>query len=68
LATLILAIVIIGLLSVTAISCLANLIDPMKSLLAAGSSICVVSAIAAVAPVCDAHDIQIAHAAATRRL
>jgi uncharacterized integral membrane protein (TIGR00698 family) len=37
----------------------------MGSLLAAGSSICGVSAIAAVAPACEARKTQIAHAAAT---
>lgn len=62
---LVLAIVMFGLLLVTALARLAQLDEQMGSLLAAGSSICGVSAIAAAAPACDADDAQIAHAAAT---
>lgn len=65
LIVLVLAVVMFGLLLVTALSRAANLNDRMGSLLAVGSSICGVSAIAAVAPVCDAEETQIAHAAAT---
>lgn len=62
---LVLAVVVFGLLLVTALARLAQLDERMGSLLAAGSSICGVSAIAAAAPACDADEIQIAHAAAT---
>ncbi|NHN49148.1 putative sulfate exporter family transporter [Halostella sp. JP-L12] len=62
---LIVAVVAFGLALVQALSRAAALGDRMGSLLAAGSSICGVSAIAAVAPVCDADESQIAHAAAT---
>lgn len=65
LVVLVLAVVLFGLLLVTALARAARLNDRMGSLLAAGSSICGVSAIAAVAPACDAEDAQIAHAAAT---
>ncbi|MFB6170666.1 MAG: YeiH family protein [Haloarculaceae archaeon] len=62
---LVLAVVAFGLVLVTALSRLARLNDRMGTLLAAGSAICGVSAIAAVAPACEARDTQIAHAAAT---
>jgi uncharacterized integral membrane protein (TIGR00698 family) len=62
---LIAAVVAFGLALVQALSRLADLEERMGSLLAAGSSVCGVSAIAAVAPVCDADESQIAHAAAT---
>ncbi len=58
-------VVITGVLIVTALVRETELNDRLGSLLAAGSSICGVSAIAAVAPLCDADDAQIAHAAAT---
>jgi uncharacterized integral membrane protein (TIGR00698 family) len=61
----VLAVVVFGLAFVTALARLADLSRRMGSLLAAGASICGVSAIAAAAPACDADDIQIAHAAAT---
>jgi uncharacterized integral membrane protein (TIGR00698 family) len=62
---LVVTIVVIGIAFVTVLSRKTTLNDRLGSLLAAGSSICGVSAIAAVAPVCDADDSQIAHAAAT---
>jgi uncharacterized integral membrane protein (TIGR00698 family) len=62
---LVLAVVVFGLSLVTLLAHLANLNKRMGSLLAAGSSICGVSAIAAAAPACDADETQIAHAAAT---
>jgi len=62
---LVFAVVVFGLVFVTVFAHLANLNHRMGSLLAAGSSICGVSAIAAAAPVCDADETQIAHAAAT---
>ena len=65
LAGLVLAIVVFGLVLVSALSRVADLNERLGSLLAAGSSICGVSAIAAVAPACDAEDAQVAHAAAT---
>ena len=58
-------VVVFGLSLVTVLAHLANLNERMGSLLAAGSSICGVSAIAAAAPACDADETQIAHAAAT---
>ncbi len=58
-------VVAFGLVSVGALSRLAGLTDRTGTLLAAGASVCGVSAIAAVAPACDARDSQIAHAAAT---
>ncbi|WP_254838881.1 YeiH family protein [Natronomonas marina] len=57
--------VALGVVVVTGLSRFAHLNDRLESLLAAGSSICGVSAIAAVAPVVEADDTQIAHAAAT---
>lgn len=65
LVALVLTVVAFGLLLVTVLARTAKLNDRMGSLLAAGSSICGISAIAAVAPACDAEDTQIAHAAAT---
>lgn len=62
---LVLAVVVFGLSLVTILAHLANLNKRMGALLAAGSSICGVSAIAAAAPACDADETQIAHAAAT---
>jgi uncharacterized integral membrane protein (TIGR00698 family) len=62
---LVFAVVVFGILFVTILAHLAKLNERMGSLLAAGSSICGVSAIAAIAPVCDADETQIAHAAAT---
>lgn len=62
---LVLFVVVFGLLLMTALARLANLNGRMGSLLAAGSSICGISAIAAVAPACNARQTQIAHAAAT---
>lgn len=62
---LVLAVVAFGLVLVTTFARFARLDDRMGTLLAAGASICGVSAIAAVAPTCDARDTQIAHAAAT---
>lgn len=62
---LVLVVVVFGLLFVTVLARLVELNDRLGSLLAAGSSICGVSAIAAVAPACDADETQIAHAAAT---
>lgn len=64
LGVLVLAVVTFGLLLVTVLSRAAHLNERMGSLLAAGSSICGVSAIAAAAPACDAEETQIAHAAA----
>jgi len=65
LVALVLVVVAFGLVVVTALARIADLNERMGSLLAAGSSICGVSAIAAVAPACDAEESQIAHAAAT---
>jgi uncharacterized integral membrane protein (TIGR00698 family) len=65
LVALVLAVVVSGVVLVTVLTRAARLNERMGSLLAAGSSICGVSAIAAVAPVCDARETQIAHAAAT---
>lgn len=62
---LVLVIVAFGLLLVETLSRTVNLNERVGSLLAAGSSICGVSAIAAAAPACDAEETQIAHAAAT---
>lgn len=62
---LVLGVVVFGLSLVTILARLADLNERMGSLLAAGSSICGVSAIAAAAPACDADETQIAHAAAT---
>lgn len=62
---LVLAVVVFGLLLVSALSYAAYLDERLGSLLAAGASICGVSAIAAVAPTCDAEETQVAHAAAT---
>jgi uncharacterized integral membrane protein (TIGR00698 family) len=59
------AVVAIGLAVVTVLARLASLGDRLGTLLAAGASICGVSAIAAVAPACDADESQIAHAAGT---
>jgi uncharacterized integral membrane protein (TIGR00698 family) len=58
-------IVIFGIVAVLLLAQAVSLNDRLGSLLAAGSSICGVSAIAAVAPAIDAKDSQIAHAAAT---
>lgn len=57
--------VAVGLVLVEVLSRLVDLNDRMGSLLAAGSSICGVSAIAAASSACDAKDSDIAHAAAT---
>ncbi|MFB6233771.1 MAG: YeiH family protein [Halopenitus sp.] len=65
LAALVLGIVGFGLLTVTALARIAGLHDRLGSLLAAGSTICGISAIAAVAPICEAEDSEVAHAAAT---
>ncbi|MFB6192569.1 MAG: YeiH family protein [Haloarculaceae archaeon] len=65
LVALVVAVVAFGVLVVTLLSRAAGLNDRLGSLLAAGSSVCGVSAIAAAAPACDAEDAQIAHAAAT---
>jgi uncharacterized integral membrane protein (TIGR00698 family) len=65
LAVLVVAVVAFGLGLVTVLSRVADLNERIGSLLAAGASICGVSAIAAVAPVCDADEAQVAHAAAT---
>ena len=54
-----------GLLVVTVLSRAAGLDDRTGTLLAAGASVCGVSAVAAVAPTCGARDSQIAHAAGT---
>ncbi len=62
---LVLFVVGFGVLLVTGLARVGNLDRRMGSLLAAGSSICGVSAIAAVAPACEARKTQIAHAAAT---
>lgn len=62
---LILAVVIFGLLLVEALSRSLALNARLGSLLAAGSSICGVSAIAATAPACNANETEVAHAAAT---
>jgi uncharacterized integral membrane protein (TIGR00698 family) len=62
---LVLAVVVFGLLLVTGLAHLGELNERLGALLAAGSSICGVSAIAAAAPACDADETQIAHAAAT---
>ena len=62
---LVLFVVGFGVLLVTGLARLGRLDRRMGSLLAAGSSICGVSAIAAVAPACEARKAQIAHAAAT---
>ena len=62
---LVLATVAFGIFLVTILTRLAKLNNRLGSLLAAGSSICGVSAIAAVGPVVNADDTQIAHAAAT---
>jgi len=62
---LVVATVAFGVFVVTVLSRFANLNTRLESLLAAGSSICGVSAIAAVAPVVEADDTEIAHAAAT---
>jgi uncharacterized integral membrane protein (TIGR00698 family) len=62
---LVLFVVGFGVLLVTGLARIGNLDRRMGSLLAAGSSICGVSAIAAVAPACEARKTQIAHAAAT---
>lgn len=65
LVVLVVGVVAFGLLIVTALARAATLDARLGSLLAAGSSICGVSAIAAAAPACDARETQIAHAAAT---
>jgi len=62
---LVVAVVAFGVLVVTLLARAADLNDRLGSLLAAGSSVCGVSAIAAAAPACDADESQIAHAAAT---
>lgn len=62
---LVLVVVVFGLLLITILAHLVSLNERMGSLLAAESSICGVSAIAAAAPACDADETQIAHAAAT---
>lgn len=62
---LVLFVVGFGVLLVTGLARLGRLDRRMGSLLAAGSSICGISAIAAVAPACEARKAQIAHAAAT---
>jgi uncharacterized integral membrane protein (TIGR00698 family) len=62
---LVLFVVGFGIVLVILISNLADLDERTGSLLAAGSSICGISAVAAVAPVCEAREHQIAHAAAT---
>ena len=59
------AVVVFGLLFVSVLSRMARLTDRTGTLLAAGASVCGVSAVAAVAPACDARDSQIAHAAST---
>lgn len=65
LAALVLGIVGFGLLTVTALARIAGLSDRLGSLLAAGSSVCGISAVASVAPICEAEDSEVAHAAAT---
>lgn len=65
LAALVLGVVGFGLLTVTALAKIAGLNDRLGSLLAAGSSVCGISAVAAVAPICEAEDSEVAHAAAT---
>jgi uncharacterized integral membrane protein (TIGR00698 family) len=62
---LVILIVGFGVLLVTALTRVAGLGDRLGSLLAAGASICGVSAIAAVAPTCKADETHIAHAAGT---
>jgi uncharacterized integral membrane protein (TIGR00698 family) len=62
---LVIFVVAFGLLLVHFLSRVAKLNHRIGSLLAAGASICGVSAIAVVAPICEAEDPQIAHAAAT---
>lgn len=51
-----------GVLIVSLLAKAMKLNERMGSLLAAGSSICGISAIAAVAPICKAEDTQVAHA------
>jgi uncharacterized integral membrane protein (TIGR00698 family) len=58
-------IVVFGVALLTLLARVAGLDRRMGSLLAAGSSICGVSAVAAVAQTCEADETQIAHAAAT---
>jgi uncharacterized integral membrane protein (TIGR00698 family) len=65
LVALVVGIVTIGLCVVTVLARAMRLSDRMGALLAAGSSVCGVSAVAAVAPTVDADETQIAHAAAT---
>lgn len=65
LVALVVGIVIVGICVVTVLARAANLNSRMGALLAAGSSICGVSAVAAAAPAVDADETQIAHAAAT---
>lgn len=62
---LVIGIVALGLVLVEGLSRLVGLNGRMGSLLAAGSSICGVSAIAAASSACDAEDAEVAHAAAT---
>ncbi|MFB6080146.1 MAG: YeiH family protein [Haloferacaceae archaeon] len=65
LAGLVVGLVAFGLVLVEALSRLVGLDGRLGSLLAAGSSICGVSAIAAASPACNAEDGEVAHAAAT---
>lgn len=62
---LVVVIVVFGLVMVELLARLADLNERLSSLLAAGSSICGVSAVAATSPTCNAEEGQIAHAAAT---
>lgn len=65
LAGLVVGVVAVGLFLVEALSRIAGLNARMGSLLAAGSSVCGVSAIAASSSACGAEDAEVAHAAAT---
>ncbi|MFB6282207.1 MAG: YeiH family protein [Haloferacaceae archaeon] len=65
LAALVVGVVAVGLLVVEAIARFAGLNARMGSLLAAGASVCGVSAIAASSSACGAEDAEVAHAAAT---
>jgi uncharacterized integral membrane protein (TIGR00698 family) len=62
---LVVGVVAVGLVIAEGLSRLAGLNGAMGSLLAAGSSICGVSAIAAASPACNADESEVAHAAAT---
>ena len=65
LVALVVSIVVVGICIVTLVARMTKLNGRMGALLAAGSSVCGVSAVAAAAPAVDANETQIAHAAAT---